>query len=77
MDKTTILRYVGNALLITGYYILLWGDEKLGLIIKLIAGVLLLPSFVYFKMWDSVTICGFYAFLEITRLIHLSATDGR
>ena len=77
MDKTTILRYVGNALLITGYYILLWGDERLGLIIKLIAGVLLLPSFVYFKMWDSVTICGFYAFIEIARLIHLSATDGR
>jgi hypothetical protein len=77
MDKTTILRYVGNALLITGYYILLWGDERLGLIIKLIAGILLLPSFVYFKMWDSVTICGFYAFIEITRLIHLFATDGR
>ena len=77
IDKSTILRYMGNALLILGYYILVWGDEKYGLIVKVIGGFLLVPSFLYFKMWDSLTLCGFYFIIEISRLYHLFVTDGR
>jgi hypothetical protein len=77
MEKSTILRYLGNALLVLGYYILVWGDEKSGLIIKVIGGSLLVPSFFYFKMWDSLTLCGFYFVIEISRLYHLFVTDGR
>jgi hypothetical protein len=77
MDKSTLLRYVGNALLIIGYYILVWGDEKSGLIVKVIGGLLLVPSFFYFKMWDSLTLCGFYFVIEISRIYHLLVTDGR
>jgi predicted phage tail protein len=71
VDFSTILRYIGNAFLIIGYYILLWGNEKFGLLIKLIGGILLVPSFFYFKMWDALILCGFYAMIEVSRLLHL------
>ena len=77
MDKQTLLRYIGNICLIFGYYVLLWGDEKFGLLVKMIGGILLVPSFFYFKMWDSLTLCGFYFAIEISRLYHLFVTDGR
>lgn len=77
MDRQTILRYLGNILLIIGYYVLVWGDEKFGLTVKVIGGLLLVPSFVYFKMWDSLTLCGFYFMIEVSRLYHLFVTDGR
>jgi hypothetical protein len=77
VENQTILRYVGNALLIIGYYALVWSDEKYGLIIKIIGGILLIPSFYYYKMWDALTLCGFYFVIEISRLIHIIVTDGR
>lgn len=77
MDKQTLLRYIGNIFLILGYYILLWGDEKFGLVVKMVGGLLLIPSFLYFKMWDSLTLCGFYFVIELSRLYHLFVTDGR
>jgi hypothetical protein len=77
VDKQIILRYTGNVLLILGYYAVLWSDEKYGLIVKIIGGLLLVPSFYYYKMWDSLTLCGFYFMIEISRLVHLFATDGR
>ena len=77
MEKQTILRYVGNALLIIGYYFVIWSDEKYGLIVKIVGGLLLVPSFYYYKMWDALTLCGFYFVIEISRLIHIIVTDGR
>jgi hypothetical protein len=76
MDRQTLLRYIGNIFLILGYYILLWGDERFGLIVKMIGGLFLIPSFLYFKMWDSLTLCGFYFVIEVSRLYHLFVTDG-
>jgi len=72
VNLSTILRYLGNLFLIVGYYILLWGDEKFGLTIKLLGGLLLVPSFFAFKMWDALILCGFYAVIELSRLIHLT-----
>ena len=77
MEKQTILRYIGNALLIIGYYFVIWSDEKYGLIVKIVGGLLLVPSFYYYKMWDALTLCGFYFIIEISRLIHIIVTDGR
>jgi hypothetical protein len=71
MENKTILRYIGNLLLMIGYYILLWGDPKLGLLIKCTGGFLIIPSFIYLKMWDSLLICGFYTFIEISKIIQL------
>jgi len=72
VNLSTILRYLGNLFLIVGYYVLLWGDEKFGLTIKLLGGLLLVPSFFDFKMWDALILCGFYAVIELSRLIHLT-----
>lgn len=69
--KLTILRYIGNFSLLFGYYIVLWGDEKVGLLIRIIGGFLLIPSFFRLKMWDVLILCGFYSLIEISRLIHL------
>jgi len=71
MNKLTLLRYLGNFFIIFGYYIILWGDLKYGLLIKLIAGILLFPSFVKLKMWDSVVICSFFFAIESTKLVQL------
>jgi hypothetical protein len=71
MDFSTVLRYLGNLFLIVGYYIILWGDIKIGLVVKTVGGFLLIPSFVFLKMWDALILCGFFAVIEISKLISL------
>ena len=73
-DHTTTLRWAGNFLLIIGYGILLYADPKLGLVLKLIGGALLLPSFYLHKMWDGIAIATFFAALEGSKLIQLLLT---
>jgi hypothetical protein len=71
MSNLTLLRYVGNAFVIIGYFIMVWGDLQFGLVIKLIAGSLLIPSFVKHKMWDTVIICSFFFMIELAKLLQL------
>jgi hypothetical protein len=71
-DHTAPLRWAGNFLLIIGYGILLYVDAKLGLVLKLIGGSLLIPSFYRHKMWDGIAIAAFFATLEGGKLIQLS-----
>lgn len=71
MEKLTLLRYLGNAFIIIGYFIILWGDMATGLVIKLVAGSLLIPSLIKLKMWDSVVICSFFFCIEFTKFLQL------
>ena len=71
MDFSTVLRYLGNLFLIIGYYVILWGDMRIGLVVKVIGGFLLIPSLVYLKMWDALVLCGFFAVIEISKLLSL------
>jgi hypothetical protein len=73
-DCTTTLRWAGNFLLIIGYGILLYADPKLGLVLKLIGGALLLPSFYRHKMWDGIGIAAFFAAMEGYKLVQLLIT---
>ena len=50
MSKTSILRYIGNFLLLLGYQIMLWGDFKNGLMIKFIGGLLGIPFAIKLKL---------------------------
>ena len=50
MSKTSILRYLGNLLLIIGYQTMLWGDFKNGLIMKCIGGLLTIPFAIKLKL---------------------------
>lgn len=71
MDFSTVLRYLGNLFLIIGYYVILWGDMRIGLFVKTLGGFLLVPSLVYLKMWDALVLCGFFAVIEISKLLSL------
>lgn len=68
---TSKLRYIGNALLIIGYYMMLWNDQKIGLIIKCIGGFFSIPFAIKYKLWDVLLICGFFSAIEISKIIHL------
>lgn len=71
MSKTSILRYVGNVLLIIGYQTMLWGDFKFGLCLKIIGGLLGIPFAIKLKLWDVLFLCAFFGISEISKLVQL------
>jgi len=71
INRESILRIIGNLLLLSGYFILLWFDFKIGLIVKFIGGLLTTPFAIKYKLWDVVIICFFYGAIEITKLYQL------
>ena len=71
MSKTSILRYLGNILLILGYQIMLWGDFKYGLLVKFIGGSLTIPFAVKLKLYDVLVLCAFFSVNELAKLSQL------
>ncbi len=71
MEPVTRQRYLGNFLIIVGYFVLLYVDIKIGLIIKVIGGLFTIPFAIKFKLWDVLVLCGFFGALEITKIIQL------
>ena len=71
MSKVSILRYLGNILLIIGYQTMLWGDFKYGLMIKCIGGLLTVPFAIKLKLWDVLFLCAFFGISEITKVMQL------
>lgn len=71
MEKTSILRYIGNFLLIVGYQTMLWGEFKSGLLIKTIGGILSIPFAIRLKLWDVVFLCGFFGISEISKIVQI------
>ena len=71
MSKTSILRYLGNFLLIIGYQTMLWGDFKYGLIIKCVGGMLSIPFAIKLKLWDVLFLCAFFGISEISKVVQL------
>lgn len=71
MSKTSVLRYLGNVLLMIGYQIMLWGDFKCGLLLKFIGGALTVPFAIKLKLWDVLFLCAFFSFTELSKLMHL------
>jgi len=71
MSKTSILRYLGNILLIVGYQTMLWGDFKYGLLVKCVGGIFTIPFAVKLKLYDVLVLCGFFTVNEIAKLVHL------
>jgi hypothetical protein len=71
MSKSSILRYLGNLFLITGYQIMLWGDFKNGLLLKCVGGLLTIPFAIKLKLWDVLFLCAFFGISEISKLTQL------
>jgi hypothetical protein len=67
----TKLRWFGNLLIIVGYSILLYYNIKIGLSLKFIGGILVIPSFIQLKMWDALFIVSFFTIIEGTKLLQL------
>ena len=71
MSKTSILRYLGNILLIIGYQTMLWGDFKYGLMLKVVGGLLTVPFAIKLKLWDVLFLCAFFGISKISKLTQL------
>jgi hypothetical protein len=71
MSKTSVLRYLGNLLLIIGYQTMLWGDFKYGLILKSVGGLLTIPFAIKLKLWDVLFLCAFFGISEMSKLVQL------
>jgi hypothetical protein len=71
MSKSDLLRWIGNILLIIGYQIMLWGEFKYGLMIKVVGGLLTVPFAIKLKLWDVLFLCAFFGITEISKLTQL------
>ncbi len=71
MSKTSVLRYIGNFLLLLGYQIMLWGDFKNGLMLKCIGGLLTVPFAIELYLWDMLFLITFFGISEISKLTQL------
>ena len=71
MSKASILRYLGNFLLMLGYQVMLWGNFKFGLVIKFIGGLLGIPFAIKLKLWDVLFLIAFFGITEISKLVQL------
>ena len=65
----TNLRYIGNALVIIGYFVLLYVNMIWGLAVCLTANILLFPWAIKGKYWDVVIIAAFFSVLNGAKLI--------
>ena len=71
MSKSSILRYLGNFLLMLGYQVMLWGNFKFGLVIKFVGGLLGIPFAIKLKLWDVLFLIAFFGITEISKLVQL------
>ena len=67
----TTLRYIGNAQVIIGYFVLLYVHEFTGLALCFLANSLLFPWAIKEKVWDVVCIAAFFAALNGGKMILL------
>ena len=73
MNWQTTLRYIGNAQVIIGYFVLLYVHEFTGLALCFCANALLFPWALKEKAWDVVIIAAFFAALNGGKMILLSS----
>ncbi len=68
---TSTLRYIGNALLVLGHFVLLWGEPTSALSIKLIGGASILPFAYLWRLWDVMALEMLFFILDSTKLYQL------
>ena len=66
-----ILRIVGNALLLIGYATLLNVNLLLGLCMKILGGVLLIPFLHKNKLHDVIVVAGVFMSIDIHQIIKI------
>jgi hypothetical protein len=64
-------RIVGNSMFIVGYGVLLFTSVEVGIIFRLIGNAMSWPYFQKIRMYDILAIRGFFATVEIVKLIQI------
>ena len=65
------LRIIGSILLIIGYFVMLNVNVFWGVVFRLIANTLSLPWAIKNKLWDFVTLLGFFMMIELHKFIQM------
>lgn len=65
----TALRYIGNTLVVVGYFVLLYLSPIWGLAVCFVANVLLFPWAIKGKYWDVVVLASFFAALNGSKFL--------
>jgi hypothetical protein len=65
------MRYAGNALLLIGYWFLLFVDQRVGLVLRIIAPLLFLPSCIRLKLYDILFLTGVFLCMDAVKLFSL------
>ena len=71
MDRTVLPRYVGNVLLIAGYFVLLHVNLVAGVYIRIVANLLVTPWAIKHKVWDLLFVLTFLIAIEVSKLLTL------
>jgi hypothetical protein len=71
MNSNT-LRIVGSVSGLIGYFLLLYLDVRIGCMISLIGGCLIIPFAISIKTWDVVGLQSFFAVIDLSKIIELS-----
>lgn len=72
MRKDDYLRIIGAAMMIVGYFVLLYIDVKTGVTIRFFANIAMIPFAVRIRTWDIVVLESFFAMIDLSKFIHLS-----
>lgn len=65
------MRYAGNALLLIGYWFLLFVDQRIGLALRIVAPLLFLPSCIRLKLYDILFLTGIFLCMDVAKLFYL------
>jgi len=71
LDKN-LLRILGSASLLIGYFLLLYFDVRVGCTFRLVGGCMMIPFAISIKTWDVVGLQAFFAVIDATKIIQLS-----
>jgi len=71
VGKQVLMRYIGNSLLLVGYWFLLFVDQRVGLVLRIAAPLLFLPSCIRLKLYDILFLTGIFLAMDIAKLIYL------
>lgn len=72
MNTYCTARYIANLGLLIGQGVLLYSDVQLGIVIKILSGLIILYHMSIYKMWDMVIVLCAFLILDLSKLIHLS-----
>lgn len=63
------IRYLANLTLLIGQSFILYGDIRVGIVLKLLGGTVILVCMVSYKLWDMVIVLLAFLLLDLSKLV--------